>query len=413
MLSGGVRFRAAAALVAAFLFAISDWSDARADSAAVNKELTELLTAIRAGDFEASDVREKVQELQDELARREVIPATPDTIKQDLDNLVLVLDRPDVRNVFENCALREALERIGLRVETILTGVAPQDVEGESEGQACGEADGDPEAQREALEDEAIPSLHIDLAAHVLSKLEAYLGDNLERQSRIWGNVQDLNRLHEIARLADEFLNPGAFSQLRGFEENRQSSNRAERPTLTLFREYLARLTATLNGELTDEQREALAAALKNEDLPPGSTTSTEFDYLKAFNDAIDKLVEPLRIHVVRAWYGHVESNWRDGMQCNATNAMRTLCEGNPHCNPPATPADGPLNPIALCGFDPAPFARGRVRGLVVQYACERGGQEHWDNLATNPLVEPYNIARLQSGAMSIRCPSPAPAGDP
>ncbi len=128
---------------------------------------------------------------------------------------------------------------------------------------------------------------------------------------------------------------------------------------------------------------------------------------------------EPLKIHIVRAWYGQLRSTWRQGNQCGATNAMRAECQEKLECSSPETAANAVIDPIPLCGYDPAEFARGAARGLVVQYSCERGSTDHWEKLARRPTIDPvsgkkysranHNMksAVLRSGSMKIRCSYP------
>jgi hypothetical protein len=126
------------------------------------------------------------------------------------------------------------------------------------------------------------------------------------------------------------------------------------------------------------------------------------------------------KIHIIAAWYGQIGRPWSEGSQCSATHIMRDLCERQESCSASGSNngagGGGALDPIKLCGGDPAPDARGLARGLTVDYSCEAGDYEFWADLARNPLNrpggEPYtrgntNRTVLRSAAMKINCEFP------
>jgi hypothetical protein len=126
------------------------------------------------------------------------------------------------------------------------------------------------------------------------------------------------------------------------------------------------------------------------------------------------------KLHIVRAWYGHLGTKWSEGSQCSATRAVRTSCERKSECAVTAAAGGTLIDPVPICGFDPAPVARGLARGLVVQYSCESGDPAFWDKLLNDPLKhpdtrEPYDrhnslTVVLRTSAMKIRCRFPATA---
>jgi hypothetical protein len=181
---------------------------------------------------------------------------------------------------------------------------------------------------------------------------------------------------------------------------------------IELLVDRLSRVT-----QLIDEDADMDARAdLKKELAAEGDNAAKKA--LEAFNDAMAEYVD-LKIHVVRSWYGNLQGNWSEGEQCDATNTMRAKCQGQSECEAPAATDKVRVDPVALCGFDPAPNARGRARGLVVQYSCQRGGREHWEALARYPLIDPdtgetFNSVNrnltsvvLRSSGMKLRCPYP------
>jgi hypothetical protein len=142
-------------------------------------------------------------------------------------------------------------------------------------------------------------------------------------------------------------------------------------------------------------------------------------------------------INILGAWYGDIRSirgdadlsPWRyNDRFCSATRAVRARCQGKPKCyypptppqtgNPPATSDDGvpsEINGATLCGYEPAPFADPKYRGLVVSYECVALDTETWRIIGRGDPVrkDDYNDpldAQLRSGAtQEIRCQGNAP----
>jgi hypothetical protein len=196
----------------------------------------------------------------------------------------------------------------------------------------------------------------------------------------------------------------------------------------SLFGEGLIGRLHALEAESGRPARTVLrrSLALKSE-LDKASTIQQALGHADVMNEliAIRKQTEALtassepKIHIIAAWYGHIGGTWSEGSQCSATAAMRTYCERKGSCsaNGPGNANGAPLNPIQLCGLDPAPNARGLARGLTVDYACETGNDEFWAGLTKDPLTRPGGEAYsrsnslrtvLRSPAMTLNCVFPA-----
>ncbi|MEQ8305272.1 MAG: hypothetical protein RIA09_01820 [Hoeflea sp.] len=123
-------------------------------------------------------------------------------------------------------------------------------------------------------------------------------------------------------------------------------------------------------------------------------------------------------IHVVEAFYGDLVLGSDHKRVCNATQAMKALCERKSTCSLPGK------YETALCGYDPIPAAETGLRRVAVQYTCHMGGDELWDELARYPRRDPLsgtdlyepsnpalNYAILNGTTMEIRCPSAVGGG--
>ena len=172
----------------------------------------------------------------------------------------------------------------------------------------------------------------------------------------------------------------------------------------------------------------------------------------------------PARIHIVAAYYGHLDDiayalkNFRivssddeysskrkapsklagprlfselnahsyiSDRLCPATRALRALCQGQKSCGFDATTV---LSGHALCGFEPAPYAESRMKGLVIRYRCNsdlnwRPEQDFYDGTEnkipdqsdqppserSNPLTGAPQWALLRAGEIAkIICTLPA-----
>jgi hypothetical protein len=174
----------------------------------------------------------------------------------------------------------------------------------------------------------------------------------------------------------------------------------------------LSKASAAPNATEADEKR---AAVFKEALMTPEVVGKLE--ELKRVAGSLTDVFKP-GVHIIQAWYGHLGTRPPKGSQCEATGTMVPLCEGKPSCAAPAVAGGGTLlDPVAICGFDPASYARGLARGLRVKYSCESGGPELWDQLARNRLINPdtgkeydkdnsYTV-ELRSSAMKINCAFP------
>jgi hypothetical protein len=140
----------------------------------------------------------------------------------------------------------------------------------------------------------------------------------------------------------------------------------------------------------------------------------------KSFEPAWTSISQDLKIHVIRAWFGDLRTNWREGRQCHATSTIMTKCEAQAECKLDAAPATQPgaaYDHQVLCGFDPAPRVDPAHKGVAVNFVCARGTKLIWDEIAKQPGINPetkvpwqeheINLATLRSSGMSFRCPFP------
>jgi hypothetical protein len=137
---------------------------------------------------------------------------------------------------------------------------------------------------------------------------------------------------------------------------------------------------------------------------------------------------------------------WAQGTRfCSATRAIRARCQGKTQCYEPAdagnsqqaqtttnsspstkTSGDGTADEITgakMCGYEPAPFADPRQRGLIVRYRCLDPADVNWINFAefddrpgtsyiTTNLADHEAQLRLNS-LMTLQCPPPSLPGTP
>lgn len=164
-----------------------------------------------------------------------------------------------------------------------------------------------------------------------------------------------------------------------------------------------------------DEGKKKVASALRK-----ALRRTDVTDELAKLAGHITPLVGPLepKIHIVGAWYGHLGRPWSRGVQCSATNAMTARCERKASCSAEAIAGGSLIDPVKLCGLNPAPYARGLARGLAVEYTCETGDDAFWDELRTHPAVHsgtkkprygPKDTQKvvLRSSSMNISCSFP------
>lgn len=162
-------------------------------------------------------------------------------------------------------------------------------------------------------------------------------------------------------------------------------------------------LTELLNkAEGKEAAALAYATALARVDVVAG---------LKTLRGAIDKrtsILEP-RIQIVTAFYGDLRRGTRRKRRCDATDALRKLCQRQKNC---AVGAETVKIWQALCGYDPAPFADPSIKGLYVEYLCRTGGEKYWQTLdaAPSPLDKDDPaplVAVLRLPTTRISCATP------
>ncbi|QND65674.1 hypothetical protein HB777_18350 [Mesorhizobium loti] len=149
-----------------------------------------------------------------------------------------------------------------------------------------------------------------------------------------------------------------------------------------------------VGGVKSDATALATKVALGAPQLIKGALPSapTAVGELRALRKEIDKVTGALqpRIHVYYAYFGDVKEVNGNRM-CDATSAMRQLCEGNLSCVLPDNFA------TQLCGYNPAPFIEDRDRGASISYDCQIGDEDLWSR----------NIKAPPSKLMSDRVPKP------
>jgi hypothetical protein len=133
-------------------------------------------------------------------------------------------------------------------------------------------------------------------------------------------------------------------------------------------------------------------------------------------------------INILGAWYGDIRSirgagpkgPWAHNNRfCSATRAIRTRCQAKARCyEPSATSDDGAVAELTgsqLCGYEPAPFADSKYKGVVVSYECVALDGETWKAIGSGDperqdfAHEPLD-AQLRTGAIEeIRCQGNSP----
>jgi hypothetical protein len=176
------------------------------------------------------------------------------------------------------------------------------------------------------------------------------------------------------------------------------------------FAKLLTGVTALIGASAANQV--LLTTALLQDKTKPVPMAREQFDTAWAKITDAD-----YKIHVVRSWFGDLRTVWRESRLCTSTSAMKAQCEAKTECSLLPGTAPAPFNQESLCGFDPAPLADIRFKGVVVNYTCVRGGKQVWNEVAQYPGTDPttraawtprdINQAVLRSNAMSIRCPFP------
>jgi hypothetical protein len=190
----------------------------------------------------------------------------------------------------------------------------------------------------------------------------------------------------------------------------------ADAALLDEFPGRLAKVTSLITASAANRLLivEALADKDKSKPIPKAR---------EAFDGAWASVTDDYKIHVIKSWFGDLRTKWAEGRLCTSTLAVKTPCEGQPSCKPLQDgTAPAQFNQEILCGFDPAPLVDSRFKGVVIEYACVRGGKDTWDRVAAHPGDDPvtenawaprdiYQVV-VRSSGMSIRCPFPVKPGD-
>ena len=107
---------------------------------------------------------------------------------------------------------------------------------------------------------------------------------------------------------------------------------------------------------------EALTALPKEEEKP----TPAVINIASAFYGDFDFIQDLVKKDFVVA-----NGLSMDGKRaCNALRAVRSECQGEPYCLQTTAPTGLSLSGPLMCGYEPAPFAEPRHKGLVVNYQC-------------------------------------------
>jgi hypothetical protein len=147
---------------------------------------------------------------------------------------------------------------------------------------------------------------------------------------------------------------------------------------------HATRLDATL-GDLSqiDTASKELASAIVNlkKKLARITPTDPRINVVGAWFGDIHAVKAAVRRHGVKAWL-------KGARFCPAIRAVRRECQGKVKCFEPPTGDGGNagkpsenITGTALCGYEPAPFADERVRGLVVLYECVTRDIETWKTI--------------------------------
>lgn len=189
-------------------------------------------------------------------------------------------------------------------------------------------------------------------------------------------------------------------------------------------------LITALQGDLAAAKPELSKEAINNAAASVVSISNNLGVILKAVGANNDV------IHVVGAWYGDlavIREKLRNGgpldaansRYCSATHAVRARCERKAQCFEPVEPSSGnstgsavdgatsEIDGTHLCGYEPAPFAEPRRKGLVIRYDCVSPNDRIW--MRPTPLDERIGGAGqavLRNSVLAdIRCQPPPPKG--
>lgn len=79
---------------------------------------------------------------------------------------------------------------------------------------------------------------------------------------------------------------------------------------------------------------------------------------------------------------------------CSATHAVRSLCQGAAACLGKGDGTGASLTGTLMCGFEPAPYAEPRTKGLLINYQCIPADwpKMHWAGLFPFEYYPPADI---------------------
>ncbi len=121
-------------------------------------------------------------------------------------------------------------------------------------------------------------------------------------------------------------------------------------------------------------------------------------------------------INIVQAWFGDLHYARRAARGqlrinpetgtgprvCDATNEVRTACQGKGSCPYPGT-GGTKLTPAKLCGDDPVPFASNDVKGLAVEFQCLHMTRAEWNELQNTWRIVPEQVPTDRSQMVTLR----------
>jgi hypothetical protein len=203
----------------------------------------------------------------------------------------------------------------------------------------------------------------------------------------------------------------------------------------------IANTTAVVAPEAVVSSLDALVLALQTKitaatSAAPATRTAAAITAMNSVSANVGLILKALGandslIRVTGAWYGDLGAIRRKlsygglgpfhstSRYCSATRAVRTRCQGQPHCY---EPADAPAKDAAstaggstteidgfhMCGYEPAPFAEPREKGLIVRYECISAHDQVWSEAAVGDdasAEQGDNDAQIRNGAIgAIRC---------
>jgi hypothetical protein len=181
------------------------------------------------------------------------------------------------------------------------------------------------------------------------------------------------------------------------------------------FGARLSGLSAMLkvDGSATSEERYLALTRSARIESSPVFTGFRDFQTAAAV-----AFISKAYVHVVRAWGGDLAGGSDARYRCDATRAMRKICQSEQDSDAKAGKCSAATkeftNKVAyvdlgyLCGFDPYPAYYDHNRGLVVEYACLPWTEFHRKLADLNPGAIPtMHRVTLRRTDATIFCPWP------